>query len=70
MTQRPRHFSANDVVHPKDHFSFQVLLPFHFPWLQHALNFQKLCHFLERVVIKDEPVKMPVINFVYTDDDE
>ena len=26
--------------------------------------------FLERVVIKDEPVKMPVINFVYTDDDE
>ena len=26
--------------------------------------------FLERVVIKDEPVKMPVINFVYTDDDK
>ena len=26
--------------------------------------------FLERVVIKEEPVKMPVINFVYTDDDE
>ena len=26
--------------------------------------------FLERVVIKDEPVRLPVINFVYTDDDE
>ena len=26
--------------------------------------------FLERVAIKDEPVKMPVINFIYSDDDE
>jgi len=26
--------------------------------------------FLERVIIKDEPVKMPVINFIFSDDDE
>ena len=26
--------------------------------------------FLERVAIKDEPVKMPVVNIIYPDDDE
>ena len=34
------------------------------------LLFKMYGDFLERVAIKDEPVKMPVLNIIYSDDEE